>query len=149
LDATPEQVANMWLRFDLEFKSWGTWYNILNIGNSMDKGHYRLPLYKEGLAKLKHGEWLGNSIIDFFTWKLFDMLNELGIKDMYKRFKITDSGFAYQMYFANEHYDLNACHHWVTKKDVNYDGHIFSFLSHKMVFVPVNINNVHLVLFAI
>jgi hypothetical protein len=30
----------------------------------------------------KNGQWLGNSIIDFFTWKLFDVLNKLGIKDI-------------------------------------------------------------------
>jgi hypothetical protein len=65
LDAIPEQVANMWLRFDLEFASWGTEDHIHNIRNSTDKEHTRLPLYKEDLVKLKHGEWLGNSIIDF------------------------------------------------------------------------------------
>jgi Ulp1 family protease len=95
------------LRFDHELASWGTEDHIHDIGNSTDKEYDRLPLYKENLAKLKNGQWLGNSIIDFFIWKHFDMLNKLGIKDEYTHFKIMDSCFMYYMYLTNQRYNFN------------------------------------------
>jgi hypothetical protein len=70
------------------------------------------------------------------------MLNKLGIKDVYKRFKSMESGFMDYIYLAKERYDFNACRPWVTKKGVNDDGHIVSVLSHKIIVVPVNMNNV-------
>jgi Ulp1 family protease len=99
--------------------------------------------------KLKHGKWMGNSIIDFVIWKLLDMLVKLGIKDVLKRFKIMDSWFMYYMFVQNERYDFDACRRWVTKKDVNSDGHVLSFMSHELMFVPVNMDNVHWILFVI
>jgi hypothetical protein len=74
------------------------------------------------------------------------MLNKIGIKDVYKRFKIMDSGFMYYRYSANDHYDFNACCQWVMKKDGNADGIVFLFLSHEMMCVPVNMDNIHWVL---
>jgi hypothetical protein len=57
------------------------------------------------------------------------MLSKLGIKDTYKHLMLVDSGFIYYMYLEKEHYDFNACHRWVIKKEVNDDGRVFSFLS--------------------
>jgi hypothetical protein len=44
MDATPEQVANTWLRFDLELASWGEDDHICDIRNITDKEHNRLAL---------------------------------------------------------------------------------------------------------
>jgi Ulp1 family protease len=106
-------------------------------------------LYKQDLAKLKHGKWLGNSIIDFFIWKLLDMLIKLGMKDVYKRFKVMESGFMHYMFFQFDHYDFDACRRWVTKREVNPDVHVFWFMSNELIFVPVNMENVQWVLFVI
>jgi Ulp1 family protease len=108
-----------------------------------------LSIFKEQLVDLKNGEWLSNSIIDFFHWKLIDVLSKLGVKDVYKRFKFMDSGFVYYKFLAKEEYDFSAWHHWATKKDMNDDGHIFSFLSHEVICVPVNMKNMHWILFYI
>jgi hypothetical protein len=65
LDTRPQQVANMWLRFDHELASWGTEDHVCDIMNITDKENDRLHLYKEDLGNSKHGNWLGNSIIYF------------------------------------------------------------------------------------
>jgi hypothetical protein len=49
MDATLEQVENMWMGFDHELASWGTEDHIHNTRNSTDKEHNRLPLFKENL----------------------------------------------------------------------------------------------------
>jgi hypothetical protein len=77
------------------------------------------------------------------------MFNKLVIKDIYKCFKIFGSGSIYDIYVAKEHCDFNACRPLVMKKEVNNGGQVFSFLSHEAIFVPVNMNNVHWVLFVI
>jgi Ulp1 family protease len=123
--------------------------HICDIRNNADNESDRLALFKENFVALKNGEWLGNSIIEFFTWKLIDVLNTLGEKDVYKRFKFMDSGFMYCMYLANHEYDYSACRRWVMKKEVNDQGHIFSFLLHEEIFVPVNMDNVHWIMFSI
>jgi Ulp1 family protease len=92
---------------------------------------------------------LGNSIISVFAWKIVHMLNTLGIKELYKLFIMMDSWLVYYMYMVNQRYDFNARRRWVTKKDLHEDGHTFLFLSHDMIFVPVNMDNVHWVLFSI
>jgi hypothetical protein len=84
-----------------------------------------------------------------FGWKLLDMLVKLGMKDVYKRFKIIDSGFTYDMFVQFDHYDLDACQRWVTKREVNPDRHVFLFMSHELIFVPMNMENVHWVFFVI
>jgi Ulp1 family protease len=114
----------------------------------MDKESNRLTLFKEDMLKLANGEWLANSIIDFFTWKLIDMLNKLGVKRVYKRFKFVDSAFAYCVYLANHEYNVSSCLRWAMKKEVNDDGHIFPFLLHEVRFVPVNMENMHWIIFA-
>jgi hypothetical protein len=94
------------------------------------------------LAKLKHGTWLGNIIIDFFIWKLLAMIVKIGMKDVYKRFKIMDINFMYYMFVQLGRYDFDSCRRWVTKREVNADGHVFSFMSHELILVPVNMENV-------
>jgi hypothetical protein len=71
------------------------------------------------------------------------------VKYVYKRFKFMDSGFVYCMFLSKEEYDVSACHRWAMKKDVNDDGHIFSFLSHEVICVPVSMDNMNWILFAI
>jgi hypothetical protein len=75
------------------------------------------------------------------------MLIKHEMKDVYKRFKIMDSGFMYYMFVQFDRYDSDAC--WVPKRGVNPDGHVFLFMSHELMFVPVNMENVHWVLFII
>jgi Ulp1 family protease len=96
-----------------------------------------LALFKENLPDLNNGQWLGNIIIDFFTSNLFDMLNKLGIKNIY------------YMHLAKHQYDFSECHRVVTKKEANDDGHIFPFIFHKVVVVTINMNNAHWIFFAI
>jgi hypothetical protein len=57
-----------------------------------------------------------------------------GVKYVYKCFRIMDSAFMCYMYIAKGEYDFDACRHWVTKKTVDDDGHVWSFLSHDMIF---------------
>jgi hypothetical protein len=108
-----------------------------------------LSLFKEHLVDLKNEEWLSNSIIDFSHWKLIDVLSKLGVKDAYKRFKFMDSGVVYSIFLAEEEYDFSAFRRWAMKKDVYNDGHIFFFLSHEVIVVPVNMKNMHWILFSI
>jgi Ulp1 family protease len=122
---------------------------IHRIRNNTDRDKNILHLYKENLEGLKDGQWVGNIIIDFFAWKLFKRLDRCGVKDVYKRFKIMDSVFRYYMYLAKGEYDFHACRCWVTNKSVDDDGHVWSFLSHEMIFVPVHEHNDHWVLFII
>jgi hypothetical protein len=101
------------------------------------------------LVDLKSAEWLGDIIIELFTWKLIDMLNKLGVKDVYNWFKFTDSGFVYYMYLPNHEYDYISCRRLAMKKEVNDNGHIFSFLSHEVIFLTVEMDNIHWIMFAI
>jgi hypothetical protein len=66
MDATPLHMSQMWLRFDNELSTWLPDDHIRDIRNNINLETNRLTLYKQDLAKLKHGTWLGNSIIDFF-----------------------------------------------------------------------------------
>jgi hypothetical protein len=97
MDAAPLHMSQMWLRFDTELSMCTSEEHICDIHNITNLETNRLVLYKRDLAKLKHWKWLGNSIIYFFIWKLLDMLVKLGMKDVYKCFKIIDSGFMYYM----------------------------------------------------
>jgi hypothetical protein len=67
MHATPMQVKKIWDRFDRELASFGTEDAIHRICNKIDKDKKKLSLYKENLAGLKYGQWVGNSIIDFFA----------------------------------------------------------------------------------
>jgi hypothetical protein len=77
MDATPDQITQMWLRFDKELSTWKTEDHKRDIRNSTNKETNRLALYKQDLAKLKHEKWRGTIIIDFFIWKLVEMLVNL------------------------------------------------------------------------
>jgi hypothetical protein len=146
-NATPMQVKKMWDRFDEELPSFGTEDLIRPISNKRGKDKTRLPLYKENLAGLKDGKWVGNSIIDFFAWKLFKRIDMAGVKDVYKQFRIMDSAFMYYMHITKGEYYFNVCRRWVTKRTVDDDGHVWSFLSHDLIFVPVHKSKNHWVLF--
>jgi hypothetical protein len=98
MDNTPLHTSQMWLCFDNELSTWLPEDHICDIRNNTNLETNRLTLYTQDLAKLKHGTWLCNSIIDFFIWKLIDMLVKIGMKDVYKRFKIMDIGFMYYMF---------------------------------------------------
>jgi hypothetical protein len=60
-----------------------------------------------------------------------------------------DASFMLYMYIQNEAYNCNACHRMVTNKTVDEDGHVWSFLSHVKIFVPVHKHNNHWVIFVI
>jgi hypothetical protein len=115
MDATPLHMSQMWLRSYNKLSMWKPKEHICDIRNSTNLETNRLTFYKQGMAKLKHGKWLGNSIIDFFIWKLFNMLVKLGMKDVHKCFKIIDSGCMYYMLVHFDHYDVDACRRWVKK----------------------------------
>jgi hypothetical protein len=66
MDATPLHMSQMWLRFNNELSTWLPEDHICDIRNNTNLETNRVTLYKQDLAKLKHGTWLGNSIIDFF-----------------------------------------------------------------------------------
>jgi hypothetical protein len=118
----------MWHRFYVELSSWGSEEAICRIRNNTDRDKTRLSLYKEHLAGLKYGKWIGNRIIDIFAWKLFTKLDMAGVKYVYKRFKIIDIAFMYYMYLSKGQCDFNACRRWVTKKSFDDDIHVWSFL---------------------
>jgi hypothetical protein len=88
MDATPLHMSQIWLRFDNELSTWLPEDQIHDIRNNTNLETNHLTLYKQDLAKLKHGTWLGNIIIDFFIWNMICMLIKIGTKDVYKRFKI-------------------------------------------------------------
>jgi hypothetical protein len=149
MDATPLHMSQMWLRFDNKLFMWLREENIHDIRNNTNLETNRLMLYKQDLAKLKHGTWLGNIIIDFFIWKLLDMLIKIGMKDVYKRFKIMDKGFMHYMFLQLGRHYFDSCILWVTKREVNADGHVFLFMYHQLISVPVNMENVHWCVFVI
>jgi hypothetical protein len=128
MHATPIQMKKRWHLFGKELATFGTSYFIHCISNKTDMDTTRLPFYKENLAGLKYGQCVGNSIIDFFAWKLFNRLDMGGVKDFYKRFRIMDSAFMYYMYIRKVQYDFNACRRWMTNKTFHDDGHGWSFL---------------------
>jgi hypothetical protein len=109
MDATPRHMSQIWLRFDNELYTWLPEDHKRDISNNTNLETNRLMLYKQDLAKLKHGTWLGNSIMDFFIWKMLDMLVKIGMKDFYKRFKKMDSGFMYYMFVQLGHYNFYSC----------------------------------------
>jgi hypothetical protein len=61
----------------------------------------------------------------------------------------TDASFMFYMYVQHEAYTYNACHHMVTSKTVEKNRHVWSFLSHDKIFIPVHKHNNHWVLFVI
>jgi hypothetical protein len=149
MDSTPLHMSQMWLRFYNKLSTWLPEDHIRDIRDNTNLETNRLTLYKQDLAKLEHGTWLGNSIINFFIWKLLGMLIKIEMKYVYKRFKIMDSGFVYYMFVQLGRYDFDSCRRWATKREVNDDGHVFSFMSHELISVPVNMENVHWCLFVI
>jgi hypothetical protein len=60
-----------------------------------------------------------------------------------------DSGLIYYMYLTTHEYYYSACRCWVTKKEVKGQYHIFLFLLHEVIFVPVNMDTFDWILFAI
>jgi Ulp1 family protease len=76
-------------------------------------------------------------------------LETAGVPNIYKRFRIMDGSFMYYICEQYERYNYNGCHRMVTKKTVDSNGHVMSFLSHEKIFVPVQKDANHWFLFVI
>jgi Ulp1 family protease len=149
MHATTDQVTAMWNRCDRELASLHTEFVVRRIVNKNDENRTILPFYKEDLQGLRIGKWVGNTIIDVFAWKTFKRLDRSGVPDIYKRFRIMDGSFMFYMYEQYEKYNYNGCHRMVTKKKVDENGHVWSFISHEKISVPVQKHGNHWVLFVI
>jgi Ulp1 family protease len=101
------------------------------------------------LEVLRVGHWVGNSVIDVFAWKTIKRLDAAGVPNIYKQFRIMEGSFMYYMYEQYEKYNYNGCHHMLTTKTVDLNGHIMSFISHEKIFVPVHKDLNHWVIFVI
>jgi Ulp1 family protease len=149
MHATPDQVINMCNRYDRELDSFYSELVIRRITNKNDENRTRLPVYKEYLEGLRVGNWVGNTIIDVFAWKTIKRLDNSGVPDIYKWFRIMDGSSVYYMYEQYGKYNYNGCRHMVTKKTVDANGHVWSFLSHEKIFFPVHKHANHWVLFVV
>jgi hypothetical protein len=90
--------------------------------------------------------------LDSFSSELVVTIKRLdtaGVPNIYKRFRIMEGYFMYYMYEQYEKYNYNGCCRMVTKKTVDLNGHVMSFLSHKKIFVPVHKDLNHWVIFVI
>jgi hypothetical protein len=152
MHATPNQVISMWNRYDRELDSFHYELVVCHIVNKNDENCTRLPVYKEDLEGFRVGNWVGNTIIDVFAWKTIKRLNRSGVPNIYKQFRINkqfrimDGSFMYYMYDQYGKYNYNGCHRMVTNKTVDANGHVWSFLSHEKIFVPVHKHQNHWVL---
>jgi Ulp1 family protease len=116
MHATPDQVINMWNRYDRELDSFHSELVIRRIANKNDENRTRLPVYKEDLEGLRVGNWVGNTITDVCALKTIKRLDSSGVPDIYKRFRIMDGSFVYYMYEQYGKYNYNGCRRMVTKK---------------------------------
>jgi hypothetical protein len=75
-------------------------------------------------------------------WKVCELgirsLDRSGAPDIYKRFRIMDGSFMFYMYDQYGKYNYSGCHRMVTKKRVDENGHVWSFLSHEKLSVHVH-----------
>jgi Ulp1 family protease len=149
MPATPDQVINMWNRINIKLDSFHSELVIRRLANKNDENRTRLPVYKEDLEGLRVGNWVGNTIIDVFAWKTIKRLDSAGVPNIYKRFRIMDGSFMYYMYEQYEKYNTNGCRSMVMNKTVDSNGHVWSFLSHDKICVPVNKDANHWVLFVV
>jgi Ulp1 family protease len=149
MNATPNQVINMWDRIHSELDSFHSELVVRRLANKNDDNRTRLPVYKEDLEVLRVGNWVENTVIDVFAWKTIKRLDSAGVPDIYKRFRIMDGSFMYYMYGQYERYNYNGCRCMVMKKTVDSNGHVWSFMSHEKIFVPVHKDENHWVLFVI
>jgi hypothetical protein len=149
LHATPYQVINMWNRIDSELDLFHSELVIRRLANKNDENRTRLPVYKEDLEGLRVGNWVGNTIIDVFAWKTIKRPDSAGVTNIYKPLRIMDGSFMYYMYEKYKKYNYNGCLRMVTKKTVDENGHVWSFLSHQKIFVPVHKHANHWFLFVV
>jgi Ulp1 family protease len=149
MHATPNQVNSMWNRIHTELDSFRTDFIVRRLANQNDENQTRLPVYKEDLERLLVGGWVGNTVIDVFAWKTIKKQDIAGVPNMYKRFRIMEGSFMYYMYDQYGKYNYNGCLRMVTKKTVNSNGHVMSFLFHEKLCVPVHKYLNHWVLFVI
>jgi Ulp1 family protease len=149
MHATPNQVINMWNRYDRELDSFNSELVIRRITNKNDENRTRLPVYKEYLEGLRVGDWVGNTIIDVFASKTIKRLESSGVPGIYNQFQIMDGSFMYYMYEQYRKYKYNGCRRMVTKKTVDANGHVWSFLSQEKIFAPVHKFANHWFLFAV
>jgi hypothetical protein len=101
------------------------------------------------VCELGIGNWVGNTAIDVFAWKTIKIIYSAWVPDIYKRFQIMDGSFRYYMYGQYKRYTYNGCRCMVTKKTVDSNVHVWSFLSHEKICVPVHKDANHWVLFVI
>jgi hypothetical protein len=149
MNASTEQVTMMWNWYEREIAMFDTELVIRCIVNRNDENCTRLPLYKENLEGLRVGKWVRNTVIDFFAWKTFKRLDRAGVPDIYKRFRIMDGSFMFYMHVKYETCNYNACRRMVTHKTVDENGHVWSFLSHDKICIPIHKHVNHWVLFVI
>jgi Ulp1 family protease len=149
MHATPTQVISMWNRYDRELNLFHSELVVRHIFNKNDENHTRLPVYKEDLEGLQVGNWVGNTINDVFAWKTIKRLDRFEVPNIYKRFRIMDGSFMYYMYDQYIKYNYNGCRHMVTKKTIDANGHVWYFLPHEKICVPVHKHQHHWVLFVI
>jgi hypothetical protein len=119
MHAIPNQVINMWVRIHNKIDSFHSELVVRRLANKNDENRTRLPVYKEDLEGLRVGNWVGNTVIDVFAWKTIKRLDSAGVPDIYKRFRIMDGSFMYNMYGQYERYNYNGCRRMVTKKTVD------------------------------
>jgi Ulp1 family protease len=136
----------MWHRIHPELDVFGSELVVRRLANKNDENRTRLPVYKEDLEGLRVGNWFGNTVIYVFAWKAIKRLDTVGVPNIYKRFRIMDGSFMYYMYEQYERYNYNGCRRMVTKKTVDSNGHVMSFLSHEKICVPVHKDAHHWVL---
>jgi hypothetical protein len=57
MHGTPDQVINMWNRYDCELDSFHSELVVRHIANKNDENRTRLPVYKEDLEGLRVVSW--------------------------------------------------------------------------------------------
>jgi hypothetical protein len=118
MHASTEQVNMMWYRYERETTTFGDELAIHCIVNRNDENHTRLPLYKENFAGLRVGNWVGNTIINFFAWKTSKRLDKAGVPYIYKQFRTMDASFMFYMYIHHDVYNYNAYRRMVKKNQL-------------------------------
>jgi hypothetical protein len=140
MHATPDQVINMWNQIDRELDvAWPTKMNKIVLDCQFTRRIWKV---------CKLGIGLG-AISLLFLLEKKTKHNSSGVPDIYKRFRIMDVYFMYYMYEQYRKYNYNGCRRMVRKKKVYANRHVWSFLSHEKIFVPVHNHANHWVLFVV
>jgi hypothetical protein len=103
--ATPNQVNSMWNRIHTKLDSFSTDLIVHHLAKQKNENRTRLPVYKEDLERLRVGGWVGDTVIDIFSWKTIKKQDIAGVPNMYKRFRIMEGSCMYYMYEQYEKYN--------------------------------------------